>query len=77
MKIVVTGSAGFIGSTLAIKLLELGFDVLGIDNHNDYYEVKLKEDRVERLRKFKNYNHKILDLANYESLDKEFLNFKK
>ena len=76
MKIVVTGSAGFIGSTLAIKLLELGFDVLGIDNHNDYYEVNLKEDRVERLRKFKNYNHKILDLANYESLDKEFLNFK-
>jgi UDP-glucuronate 4-epimerase len=75
MKIVVTGTAGFIGSTLAIKLLELGFDVLGIDNHNDYYEVKLKEDRVERLSKYKNYIHKILDLANFDYLDNEFSKF--
>jgi UDP-glucuronate 4-epimerase len=39
---VVTGSAGFIGSTVAIKLLERGDNVIGIDNHNNYYDTKIK-----------------------------------
>ena len=46
MNILVTGSAGFIGSELSIKLLERGDSVIGIDNHNDYYDPNLKEARL-------------------------------
>ena len=42
MKVLVTGSAGFIGSALTIKLLDRGDEVIGIDNHNDYYTLLLK-----------------------------------
>ena len=48
MKILVTGSAGFIGSALSLKLLENGSTVVGVDNHNNYYDIKLKEDRLAR-----------------------------
>ena len=44
MKILVTGSAGFIGSMLSLKLLERGDELVGIDNHNDYYDPKIKEE---------------------------------
>ena len=48
MKILVTGSAGFIGSALSLRLLERGDEVIGIDNHNDYHEECRKPDgRVE------------------------------
>ncbi len=46
MKILVTGAAGFIGSALALRLLERGDTVYGIDNMNDYYDVRLKEARL-------------------------------
>ena len=46
MKILVTGTAGFIGSHVAIKLLERGDEVIGVDNLNDYYDVSLKEARL-------------------------------
>ena len=49
MKVLVTGTAGFIGSTLAIHLLERGDEVVGIDNLNDYYDVNLKRSRLNRL----------------------------
>jgi len=49
MKILVTGVAGFIGSHLAKKLLNLGHSVVGIDNLNDYYEVSLKENRLKEI----------------------------
>ena len=46
MKILVTGAAGFIGSKLAYELMRRGDDVVGVDNYNDYYDVRLKEARV-------------------------------
>ena len=48
MKKLVTGSAGFIGSALSIKLLEKDLNVVGIDNHNDYYDPSIKEARLAR-----------------------------
>ena len=50
MKILVTGTAGFIGNELAIRLLERGDEVIGVDNVNDYYDVRLKEARLERIK---------------------------
>ena len=50
MKILITGTAGFIGSTLALKLLARGDEVIGIDNVNDYYDVNLKLARLERVK---------------------------
>ncbi len=49
MNVLITGAAGFIGSSLAHRLLETGHTVLGVDNLNDYYEVSLKEARLKRL----------------------------
>ena len=55
-KYLVTGSAGFIGFHLSQKLLKKGHKVIGIDNFNNYYSVKLKKDRNQILNKFKNYS---------------------
>jgi UDP-glucuronate 4-epimerase len=49
MRVLVTGSAGFIGSTVSHRLLDRGDEVVGLDNYNDYYEVSLKEARGQRL----------------------------
>lgn len=49
MRVLITGAAGFIGSTLALRLMARGDEVVGIDNLNDYYPVSLKEDRLTRL----------------------------
>ena len=51
-KILVTGAAGFIGFHLTKGLLESGFNVVGIDNLNDYYDPQLKLDRLENLNVF-------------------------
>lgn len=50
MRVLITGVAGFIGSTLALRLLERGDSVIGIDSLNDYYQVSLKQDRLERIK---------------------------
>jgi len=55
MKILVTGTAGFIGSTLALRLLERGDEVIGIDNVNDYYDPTLKEARLARVKAHKGF----------------------
>lgn len=57
MKVLVTGSAGFIGSALTLRLLERGDTVIGIDNHNDYYDPKLKEARLARHADHPAYTH--------------------
>lgn len=68
MKILVTGSAGFIGMHVCQELLALGHTVIGIDNLNDYYDVHLKQSRLDLLsgsERFKNIN---LDIADFESV---------
>jgi len=64
MKVLVTGSAGFIGSALSLKLLARGDEVVGIDNHNDYYDPKLKEARLKRHIDITNYTHIRMDIEN-------------
>ena len=63
MKVLVTGAAGFIGSTLSMRLLGRGDQVIGIDNHNDYYDPALKEARLNRFIENPNYTHIRMDLA--------------
>ncbi len=70
--IIVTGSAGFIGFSLSLKLLKRGDNVIGIDNHNNYYDTKLKEDRVIELANFSNYKHYRTDLSDLKSIEKIF-----
>jgi len=72
MKVLVTGSAGFIGSALSLKLLERGHTVIGIDNHNDYYDPKLKEDRLARHLDHENYSHFRENIENREILSEIF-----
>ena len=69
MKILVTGTAGFIGFSTALELLKRGDVVTGIDNHNDYYDLKLKDDRVHELMKFDSYEHHRIDLTDKKLLD--------
>ena len=70
-RILITGAAGFIGSYLARRLLDDGAEVTGIDNMNDYYDVKIKEKRLQRLNcdrcKFSK-----MDISDAESLKKLF-----
>ena len=75
-KIVVTGSAGFIGFNLSKHLLEQGHQVIGIDNFNNYYSVKLKEARSEELKKFSNFSEVKLDLRHVDKLEEVFKNNK-
>jgi UDP-glucuronate 4-epimerase len=72
MKILVTGSAGFIGFHTAKKLLERGDRVIGIDNFNNYYDPKLKEARNRILKKYKKYKLYRLDFSDYKKLEKVF-----
>lgn len=72
MKILVTGAAGFIGSTLSIKLLERGDEVVGIDNLNDYYDVNLKLARLERLKKYQQFKFIKVDIADRVAIEALF-----
>jgi UDP-glucuronate 4-epimerase len=75
-KVLVTGSAGFIGSALTIKLLERGDMVVGIDNHNDYYDPDLKKNRLARHINHKNYRHIKMDIVDSDAVKKLFANFR-
>ena len=72
MHVMITGVAGFIGSTLAIRLLERGDTVTGIDNMNDYYSVALKEARLDRFRSHANFRYQKLDIADRDGIAKLF-----
>jgi UDP-glucuronate 4-epimerase len=69
LKVLVTGSAGFIGSALALRLLERGDVVIGIDNHNDYYDPAIKEARLARFDNHPNYTHFRIDLADRQAIE--------
>tara|TARA_Y100001958_G_C21245251_1_gene574810 strand:+ start:1464 stop:2504 length:1041 start_codon:yes stop_codon:yes gene_type:complete len=72
-KILITGSAGFIGFHVCKTFLKNNYSVCGIDNLNDYYDVKLKKDRTNFLKnKFKNYKFIKIDISNKKSLEKLF-----
>lgn len=72
MKILVTGSAGFIGANVSKALLERGDEVIGIDNFNDYYDISLKEYRNEELEKNEKFKLYRIDIENVEELKKVF-----
>jgi UDP-glucuronate 4-epimerase len=72
MKVLVTGAAGFIGSTTARRLLARGDEVVGLDNLNDYYDVNLKKARLAILQKEPGFRFEFLDLADREGMAKLF-----
>lgn len=72
MKVLVTGSAGFIGAAVTMRLLARGDEVIGIDNHNTYYDPALKEARVARFSHHTNYTHLRIDLVDREGIKKAF-----
>ena len=72
-KILVTGCAGFIGMHLSKALLELGHDVIGVDNLNHYYDVKLKNDRLRILKTYERFSFSKLDISNKKALENVFI----
>ena len=76
MRILVTGTAGFIGAALAQRLLARGDVVYGFDNHNNYYDPALKEARLARFTDHPNYTHQRADLADADAVDHAFATFK-
>ena len=81
MKILITGAAGFIGSHLCLKLLELGHQIIGVDNLNNYYDIKLKQDRLKLIKDYAKNNGKKFkfiktDISKNQMMKKIFSNNK-
>ncbi|MCC9596300.1 MULTISPECIES: NAD-dependent epimerase [unclassified Rubrivivax] len=72
MKILLTGAAGFIGMTTALRLLARGDEVVGLDNLNDYYDVRLKLDRLARLEPHPGFRFVKLDVADRAGMEALF-----
>ena len=72
-KILVTGCAGFIGMHLSKALLEIGHDVIGVDNLNNYYDVKLKNDRLRILKRYERFSFSKIDISNKKALENVFI----
>ena len=75
-KILITGAAGFIGFHLSNLLLQKGYDVIGIDNMNDYYDIKLKEGRLSILNEKNNFKFYKIDLVDKKNIDYIFEKYK-
>ena len=75
-KILVTGCSGFIGMHLCRKLLDNGYNVYGIDNMNNYYDVSLKKARLNLLSDYKNFTFERIDISNLEDVNRVFKTFK-
>lgn len=76
MRVLVTGAAGFIGSTLSLRLLGRGDEVLGVDNLNDYYDVSLKQARLDRLTPHPAFSFAKLGIEDRPALEKVFRHFR-
>ena len=76
MSILVTGSAGFIGSFFTLRLLNENLKVIGLDNHNDYYDPGLKEARLKRFYDHPNYTHVRANLEDQEAIHEIFRTYK-
>ncbi|TCK19495.1 UDP-glucuronate 4-epimerase [Thiogranum longum] len=76
MKVLITGAAGFIGNDLAIRLLERGDEVIGIDNLNDYYDPSLKEARLARVTGNPGFTDVRLDIADRDGVAEVFKKYK-
>jgi len=76
MRILVTGTAGFIGNSLAIKLLERGDEVIGIDNLNDYYDVNLKQARLTRIADHPKFTELRISLEDSAAITRAFAEYK-
>lgn len=76
MKILITGAAGFVGFHLSKKLLDNSYQVIGLDNLNDYYDPSLKDARLQILGKYTNFNFHRIDLKDKASLDNIFATHK-
>jgi UDP-glucuronate 4-epimerase len=76
MKILVTGTAGFIGSALALRLLDRGDEVIGFDNLNTYYDVNLKHARLARFADHPRYTHITADLVDRAAVERAFAEYK-
>lgn len=73
-KVLITGAAGFIGMHLSEKLLKKNFVVVGIDNLNDYYDVRLKKERIKNLKNYKNFYFYKVDLLQVKKLEDLMIN---
>ena len=70
----VTGAAGFIGFHISKRLLETGFEVIGLDNLNDYYDINLKTDRLKILKESESFTFYKKNLEDKTSVDQIFKN---
>src|SRR5699024_10692104 len=74
-KYLVTGAAGFIGYFFTKKLLDQGYEVVGLDNLNDYYDVNLKQSRLEKLKPYENFTFIKGDISDKETVDQLFAKY--
>jgi UDP-glucuronate 4-epimerase len=72
MRVLITGVAGFIGHHLALRMLARGDEVVGVDNLNDYYDVSLKEDRLQRFRNDAAFTFHKMDIADRDAVARVF-----
>jgi UDP-glucuronate 4-epimerase len=76
VRVLITGVAGFIGMHSALRILRRGDEVVGLDNLNDYYDVSLKQSRLNQLLTYKNFQFKHLDICDLQNLKELFQEFK-